>query len=59
MSDESNQLEIQAGLRSIFSSHIQFLEQFFSKTFYPDLTDKETSRLSKLMIETYTRKRRR
>lgn len=53
--DESNQLEIQAGLRSIFSSHIQFLEQFF-QNLLPDLTDKETSRLSKLMIETYTRK---
>ncbi len=42
-------------LRSIFSAHIQFLEQFF-QSLLPDLTDKETSRLSKLMIETYRRK---
>ncbi len=53
--EDDNELERKAGLRSIFSSHIQFLEQFF-QNLLPDLTDKEVSRLSKMMIEAYRKK---
>lgn len=41
--------------KAIFSSHIQFLEQFFQSVI-PDLTNKELSRLSEMMIESYRRK---
>ena len=45
----------QEGYRSIFSSHIQFLEQFF-QNLIPDLTNKELARLSKILAEAYERK---
>ena len=47
--------QIKEGYRSIFSNHIQFLEQFF-QNLIPDLTNKELSRLSKILTEAYTRK---
>jgi len=43
------------GYRSIFSSHIQFLEQFF-QNLIPDLTNKELARLSKILSEAYERR---
>ena len=43
------------GLKSTFSMQVQFMEQFF-KNLIPDLTDKEVSRISKLIIETYNKK---
>lgn len=47
--------QIKEGFRSIFSNHIQFLEQFF-QNLIPDLTNKELSRLSKILTEAYERK---
>ncbi len=42
--------------RAAFSSHIQFLEQFF-QSLIPDLTDKEVARLSSLIVEVYKQKK--
>ena len=56
--DEATEKDEQAmkeNFKSAFSTQIQFLEQFF-KNLVPDLTDKEISRLSKLLIETYKKK---
>lgn len=47
--------QIKDGFRSIFSNHIQFLEQFM-QNLIPDLTNKELARLSKIMTEAYERK---
>ena len=44
--------EIQDGYRSIFSSHIQFLEQFM-QNLIPDMTNREVARLSKFFAEAY------
>ncbi len=44
-----------AGQKSIFSNHIQFMEQFF-QNLVPDLTNKELARLSKILTEAYERK---
>ena len=49
------QEQINEGYRSIFSNHIQFLEQFF-QNLIPDLTNKELARLSKILTEAYGRK---
>lgn len=53
--EEDSEYSLREGLRSIFSNHVQFLEQFF-ENLLPDLTDKEISRLSKMIIESYNRK---
>ena len=42
--------------RAAFSSHVQFLEQFF-QSLIPDLTDKEVARLSDKIVETYNQKK--
>ena len=42
--------------RAAFSSHVQFLEQFF-QSLVPDLTDKELARLSDKIVETYKQKK--
>ena len=42
--------------RGAFSGHIQFLEQFFS-SLIPDLTNKELSRLSAILVEAYNKKK--
>ena len=47
--------QIKEGYKSIFSNHIQFLEQFF-QNLIPDLTNKELARLSSVMTEAYERK---
>ncbi len=47
--------QVKEGFRSIFSNHIQFLEQFF-QNLIPDLTNKELARLSKILAEAYERK---
>ena len=44
--------QIKDGYRSIFSSHIQFLEQFM-QNLIPDMTNREVSRLSKMFTEAY------
>ena len=44
--------EIADGYRSIFSSHIQFLEQFM-QNLIPDMTNREVARLSKIFTEAY------
>ena len=48
--------EIKDGYRSIFSSHIQFLEQFM-QNLIPDMTNREVSRLSKIFSEAYDKKK--
>ena len=54
--DEEMTIEqIEDGYRSIFSNHIQFLEQFF-QNLIPDLTSKEVARISKIMTEAYERR---
>ena len=47
--------EMRDGYRSIFSSHIQFLEQFM-QNLIPDMTNREVSRLSKMFAEAYEQK---
>ena len=53
--EELTEVQKQEGFRSIFSNHIQFLEQFF-QNLIPDLTNKELARLSKILAEAYTRR---
>jgi len=56
--DENNvktEEQIKLEYKSIFSNHIQFLEQFF-QNLVPDLTNKELARLSKIMTLAYERK---
>lgn len=53
--EELTEEQKKEGYRSIFSSHIQFLEQFF-QNLIPDLTNKELARLSKILTEAYERK---
>ena len=48
--------QIKDGYRSIFSSHIQFLEQFM-QNLIPDMTNRENARLSKLFTEAYELKK--
>ena len=48
--------QIRDGYRSIFSSHIQFLEQFM-QNLIPDMTNRENARLSKLFTEAYDLKK--
>jgi len=47
--------QIRDGYRSIFSSHIQFLEQFM-QNLIPDMTNREVARLSNIFTEAYSRK---
>jgi type IV secretory pathway VirB4 component len=47
--------EMRDGYRSIFSSHIQFLEQFM-QNLIPDMTNREVSRLSKMFSQAYEEK---
>lgn len=56
--DDENQDEVSAAnlRRAAFSSHIQFLEQFF-QSLIPDLTDKEVARLSDKITEVYKQKK--
>ncbi len=44
--------QIRDGYRAIFSSHIQFLEQFM-QNLIPDMTNRENARLSKIFTEAY------
>jgi hypothetical protein len=53
--EQLTEAQIKEGFRSIFSNHIQFLEQFF-QNLIPDLTNKELARLSKILTEAYERK---
>ena len=48
--------QIRDGYRSIFSSHIQFLEQFM-QNLIPDMTNREVARLSKIFTECYDMKK--
>ena len=48
--------EIKDGYRSIFSSHIQFLEQFM-QNLIPDMTNREVARLSKIFTQAYEKKK--
>lgn len=41
--------------KAIFSSQVQFLEQFF-QSLIPDLTNKELSRLSEIIVQAYNKK---
>ena len=56
--DDENQDEVSVAnlRRAAFSSHIQFLEQFF-QSLIPDLTDKEVARLSDKITEVYKQKK--
>jgi len=54
--DLENEANINSLRRAAFSSHIQFLEQFF-QSLVPDLTNKEASRLSSLIIDVYNQKK--
>lgn len=54
--EESSEVNVNGLRRAAFSSHIQFLEQFF-QSLIPDLTNKEAARLSALIIETYEKKK--
>ena len=59
MQDEEEELDeanINSLRRAAFSSHIQFLEQFF-QSLLPDLTDKEVARLSDKITEVYRQKK--
>ena len=58
MQDEEDidEVSVNSLRRAAFSSHIQFLEQFF-QSLIPDLTDKEVARLSDLITETYKNKK--
>ena len=47
--EQLTETQIKEGFRSIFSNHIQFLEQFF-QNLIPDLTNKELARLSKIHV---------
>jgi type IV secretory pathway VirB4 component len=51
-----SQEQIRDGYRSIFSSHIQFLEQFM-QNLIPDMTNREVARLSKIFNEAYELKK--
>ena len=53
--EELTKEQIEEGYKSIFSNHIQFLEQFF-QNLVPDLTNKELARISKILSEAYERK---
>lgn len=53
--EELTEEQKKEGFRSIFSNHIQFLEQFF-QNLIPDLTNKELARMSKILTEAYERK---
>ena len=53
--DESDEVNVNSYRRAAFSSHVQFLEQFF-QSLVPNLTDKEAARLSSLIIESYQKK---
>ena len=53
--EEITEEQKKEGFRSIFSSHIQFLEQFF-QNLIPDLTNKELARLSKVLTEAYEKR---
>jgi len=48
--------EMKDGYRAIFSSHIQFLEQFM-QNLIPDMTNREVSRLSRIFNEAYDKKK--
>ena len=54
--DVENEENINSFRRAAFSSHIQFLEQFF-QSLIPDLTDKEVARLSDKLTEAYKQKK--
>ena len=54
--EEDDLMKSEKGLQAIFSTQIQFLEQFF-QSLIPDLTNKELSRLSSFIIETYKSKK--
>ena len=54
--DDVDEANINSIRRAAFSSHIQFLEQFF-QSLIPDLTDKEVARLSDLITEVYKQKK--
>ena len=54
--DEVSEESVNSLRRAAFSSHIQFLEQFF-QSLIPDLTDKELARLSDKLTEAYKQKK--
>ena len=54
--DVDNEANINSLRRAAFSSHVQFLEQFF-QSLIPDLTNKESARLSSMIIEVYGQKK--
>lgn len=54
--EEISEANINSLRRATFSSHVQFLEQFF-QSLLPDLTDKEVARLSDLIVEVYKQKK--
>ena len=54
--DETDEANVNSLRRAAFSSHIQFLEQFF-QGLLPDLTDKEVARLSDKITEAYKQKK--
>ena len=53
---EENQETILSLRKSVFSGQIQFLEQFFA-SLIPDLTNKELSRLSVMLVDAYKAKK--
>ena len=53
--DEVDAVNVNSLRRAAFTSHVQFLEQFF-QSLIPDLTNKESSRLSSMIIEVYNQK---
>jgi len=54
--DEIDEVNVNSLRRAAFSSHVQFLEQFF-QSLLPDLTDKEVARLSDKITEVYKQKK--
>ena len=54
--EEITDVSVNSLRRAAFSSHVQFMEQFF-QSLLPDLTDKEVARLSDLIIEVYKQKK--
>ena len=54
--EEQSEENLNSLRRAAFSSHVQFLEQFF-QSLIPDLTDKEVARLSDMIVEVYKQKK--